>query len=385
MAVPGLSTADFGNQCKNLIEKLTQYAADNAEERRTRLALFGPNGYFRTPALQQYRPLQNTIFGSDGIAYAELKYLRRKHTVLTAASLDLCDPPSAAPYYSDTVALDNLTQSAQGVKMAPLEWTRACESFEEAQMRRILSLVDATLVNAETAAMQQIIEGAGANATTAASIGVDGLRDMGEIIALNGTLSHDVYSKFYMDLLENEFEDTLPVIFHAYRSPWTAIERLRQYGCCNDAGIDQMSIAETAESAAAYLYKTRTIRTAFVNAVAAADSYQGINGDTDYDDLSVILYPGAAHLLEYHAAEYAPYRHGLSTFLPWVDPVSGEQFDMKITFTECDSEHNGMHSYAVSLVKQTQVYTMPTDQWNDSDALTGTNGIMLYKFSQATS
>lgn len=102
------------------------------------------------------------------------------------------------------------------------------------------------------------------------------------------------------------------------------------------------------------------------------DKYvDGIIGDKEF----LTLVPGVAQLLEWdqYVGEFARsvpnlYEHG-----GIVDPFTNMRYDMEFYYEPCAKKHY------IKLLKYFDIFTLPTDSYEDSDELFGVNGILNWK------
>lgn len=102
------------------------------------------------------------------------------------------------------------------------------------------------------------------------------------------------------------------------------------------------------------------------------DKYvEGIIGDKEF----ISLVPGVAQLLEYdlYVGEFARSVQNLYEHGGIVDPFTGMRYDMEFYYDPCTKKNY------IKFVKMFDVWTLPTDAYEDSDELYGVNGILNWK------
>lgn len=365
MAIPAIVTTDYGKNCPPVLANLDEFLLKNPEQMRTKLALLGAGGFYRSAIGSQYREMDALVMGSGKIKTVEVSYLPRDVSTDLAnpATVDPCTSVAIEAYETQTVTFTPVV-SARKISFSIPEWRKTCESAEIGQVRRINAAMNALLVDHETKLFNQIITGAGGNAAYTKTPGEYAVIN-GLVSTTDGTLSAIAVQTMIEDVLVNENDDVTPVAFFGLTNPLRKAQSIREFGCCNDLGFDQSMLAEKTTPFAGYVSKT--VSAGFV-----------LNGELAADAAidAVIMNPGSSQIVEYFRYEgESAFTDGESFGRMYTDPISGERFDMKVEFDSCNEV------YTMLITKQSMAWTAPTDAFKTGDDLESVNGIWLYRFT----
>ena len=383
-------TRTLGMECLGFLGALKDYLCGDGETKRTQLALLGSYsnnagisaGLFRSgfgdAFVERKAAIQDPETGKvQGII---LSYLQRCcPSDVTQAATDLvstqdCDPctPDAIDEYQE-VLIDpsGLRTFCKKVTFQNSQWIQRCEDPEVGMLRRFQTRIDALLCSADVWLLEQIIANAGANnnhlTLAAGTIPDETLIAEYQTIQIVDANRLPVWAsvdQIFEDIDCNELNDCPTAILFGLKGGFATYSRAEAFSCCNDAGADVEAVAGALDFAP---FKSRHVQTAFENiGLAAADAATA----------TLMIHPGSAHLLEVFKYEHHPFAHGNSLGMVYTDPESGERFDLKVYFDDCNERT------IMTLSKHVGVFTAPTDQFQSCDALQNTNGIMLYNFTR---
>lgn len=371
----------------NLLHNITDYVAVNGETHRNRLALLGrhetdsgmiSSGFFRSPFNNVGNLGQEVVRREDGtVREVILKYLPRAVESEVATNFTgLCTAGSELDYFETSVTPANFSISRQKITIEADNWDLVCESIPDIIGRRWMAQINALNQQAEGVMAGQIIAGTGANAgITAAPTNITDPALIAEYRSLDLIDSDSMpiwagVDSFETDMALNEVSDVPAAVLFGLTNPFKTFVHSQKVGCCNDKGQDITQVVEQLNNIAPF--RGRKIQDAFVTAGLSASDAAGA---------AIVLHPGSAHLIEYFDFDRAPYVHGSSYGSTWIDPISGEKYDVKVEFVPCGSGTSRKGQYVINIYKQYKVFTMPTDQYKSGDAKENQNGIMLYQFT----
>lgn len=374
-------TRTLGGQCIGLLEKLENFACSKAETKRTPLATLGTAesngnrsaGFFRSGFNEAF--VNETVQVQDGngnLRHVIMSYLPRTVTAnneaLAASTLDVCAGGATTDYSETLVDPDGLQIVWQQKRFNRRSWMKICEDPSEAQLRILMSMVDAINRTADTEIIKRVIEGAGGNQAHPVLTSPPTIADINtyrqiDIIDANKMPLWAGVNQLHEDFAVNEMEDCPVGILFGLKNPFATYKRAEKIGCCNDLGQDLNAVANELGFAP---FQSRNVEAAFVAAgLAAADAPRG----------TVVIHPGSAHLIEVFDNLHSPFTDGQSFSMLWTDPVSGERFDLEIQFDRCSKD------VVITLYKQFKVFSMPTDQFITGDHLFELNGTQLYNMN----
>lgn len=135
-------------------------------------------------------------------------------------------------------------------------------------------------------------------------------------------------------------------------------------GCCNDAGVDLARMLQISDLAgASYFNDTQAL-----TSVLGAERF-------------IVMAPGTTKFVGWNRYKGDAVRLNgeTSSVYTIIDPISGIEFDFKVTYDVCTEE------YVFQLYKNFNLFNIPADAWCDDDVRKGTNGTALYVGAQAVS
>lgn len=362
IAAPGVS----GSDCPPIILRLQEYAAcQDPETRRTNLALLGDQGAFEAPFNNEYLPVDLAIFGDGAIKTAKFQVLKRlcEDDLDDCDTVDSCAAGTEDPYEEISVDLD-LVCTTKKITFTPAEYERVCnETVDTTQSRRIMHTMDALNRSHEKKVLAQMIAGAGGNVVGPVAAG--GYKTLANtLINSSGVIDQLALNELKKDLLQNEATDCMPIVLGGLMTSLVDIDTIRQVGCCSDIGVNQSEVAD-------YLgwahFKSKTVQDAFDTAGAA-----------NAENSVLIMHPGSVHHIEYYRYRNNAFVDGKNFGRIFNDPVTGISYDIKVHWDDCNER------YIMTISKQSQAWTLPTDLYRGCDPLTNTNGIWLYDFTATT-
>lgn len=383
MAVVG-ATRTIAGQCENMLLNLSNYFSVNGETHRDRLALIGrsatddgmiSSGFFRSSFNQQFQVGQEVFREEDGkIKRVILKYLPRAVVadVLTDKT-NLCTAGSEEPYFEYEVIGTDLKTARATFTLSPDNWTQVCENFGDTLGRRWMNKINAINQKVDLECAKDIIAGPGANgAFTGSETTIPNpalIAEYKNVTLLDGD-SIPIWAAtdtLDTDMSINEVSGVPSAVLFGLDNPFKTFVRAREVGCCNDKGVDIQRVIESLGGFAPF--KGRQIKQAFVDTALAVG---------DAQNAAVVLHPGAAHIIETFDYDHEPYNiSDVSYGTTWIDPVSGEKYDVKVKFDDCDGIQG---TYIVNIWKTYKAVTMPTDQYKVGDTKENQNGVYLYNF-----
>jgi hypothetical protein len=392
MAAAGQDVArTLGHQCMGFLDSLKDFLCGGGETKRTQLAMLGayPNenglsaGFFRSGFSDPFVDKNVALQEGGKVHSIVLSYLQRAlPSSVTQAATDLdstqdCTPCTAGTvqeYNEVLIDASSLNTFCRKVTFQNSQWIERCENPEVGMMRRFQAQIDAILNTADVFLIEQAIAQAGANnnhVTLAAGTVPDETLiaeyQQLDIVDANRLPIWATVDQLFEDLDVNELNDCPSAILFSQKGGFATYSRAEAFSCCNDAGANLSAVADALGFAP---FKSRNVETAFFNSLQVDD--QG-----SAPDAALILHPGTVHLLEIWKYEHHPFAHGQSMGMVYTDPQSGEKFDMKVYFDDC----NEITTFTLS--KHVGVFVAPTDQYATGDALESVNGVMLYEFSRA--
>lgn len=134
-------------------------------------------------------------------------------------------------------------------------------------------------------------------------------------------------------------------------------------GCCNDQGVDLARMLQISDLAgAAYFQDVQGL-----NAVLGAEKF-------------IVMAPGTTKFVGWNRYKGDAVRLNGETSSTYtlIDPISGIEFDFKVTYDVCTEE------YVFQLYKNFNLFNIPADAWCADDSRIGTNGTALYTGVQAS-
>lgn len=381
--MPGVQnfTRTLGGQCMGILEKLSNYTCANPELKRTPLATIGRRetaggtsaGFFRSGFNEEFVgdtiQIQNPRTGT--LSHAVFDYLPRTVSANTETvasnSLDVCNSTDDTTYNEVQVTPDGFSLVWQQKRFNKRSWMQICEDPEDAQMRILLSMMDAVLTKCDVEIMRQMIVGAGGNANhptaTAPPVANDITTYRGvDLIDANRMAIWAGVDDMLEDFAVNELDDCPVGVFFGLKNAFNTYKRSEKIGCCNNVGQDAAAVAAELDYAP---FVSRNVEAAFVGAgLTAAVAPRA----------SLIAHPGASHLIEIYDNLHSPMADGMSFSMMWTDEQSGETFDFEVQYDRCSK------NIIITVYKKFKVFNMPTDQFATGDHLFQTNGLMLYDF-----
>jgi hypothetical protein len=390
MAAAGQDVArTLGHQCMGFLDSLSDFLCGGGETKRTQLALLGeyPNengisaGFFRSGFTEPYVEKKAAIQVDGKVHSIVLSYLQRAAAgSVTAGATDLdgtqdCTPCTAGTvqeYQEVLIDASGLQTFCRKVTFQNSQWIERCEDPETGMMRRFQAQIDAILNATDVWLLEQVIAGAGANANhptipndvpDETLIGEYRALDIVDVNRLPIWASVD---SLFEDFDVNEVNDCPTAVIFSQKGGFATYARAEAFSCCNDAGANLQEVAAALDFAP---FKSRNVETAFANTLLV---------DTEAPNCAIVLHPGSTHLLEVFKYEHHPFAHGQSLGMVYTDPASGERFDMKVWFDDC----NEITTFTLS--KHVGIFNMPTDQYASGDPLENTNGIMLYSLERGS-
>ncbi len=380
MALPGFpvggpGTNNVGWECPPIQLNLSNYLCGVAPaNKRDPLALIGRRGLFRTDYLRGAQDLAPRIISTNGpmrkeVHTVELKWLQRDAgAVLDCSTVDPCGAgPGLEDYQTETKNISMACASAQ-ISFSKTDWERACTpgSIDENIMNQIARKLNKINVSIETQLLAKLIAAVGANVAPANPAAVGAFATLSaELINEKGMLNANALHLFLENFIYNDATDCTPVFLHGYRNPLQKLSTILNIGCCNDDGVDQRRAAQIINENEYARFRSFAVDTAMTAA--------GQDPLTD----SLFIHPGSAHFVEYLRYDTLAFNDGESFGRVFTDPISGERYDMKVNFT-CDE------NYTLTLSKQADVLTMPTDLYAAGDRLAGVNGIFGMTINECT-
>lgn len=381
------ATRTIGGQCESFLDSLTNYFSVNGETHRDRLALIGQSstdngmissGFFRSSFNQNYNVGQQVFRTDSGkIKRVILNYLPRAvaSEVLTNKT-DLCAATAEQQYDEFEVIGTDLKVARMTFTIAPHNWVQVCESVDDIIARRWMAQINALNQKVDLECMKDIIAGPGANG---GFVGSETTIPNPALIAEYKTL--DIIDgdrvpiwagvdELDTDMSINEVSDVPTAVLFGLDNPFKTFVKARKVGCCNDKGVDIQRVVEELGGFAPF--KGRQVKQAFIDTGLIAADAQGA---------AVLLHPGAAHLIE--TFDYDHYTHNFSDLsygTTWIDPVSGEKYDVKVKYEDCVNDAP-QGQVIVNITKTYKAITMPTDQYKVGDSKENQNGVYLYKFT----
>lgn len=133
-------------------------------------------------------------------------------------------------------------------------------------------------------------------------------------------------------------------------------------GCCNDQGVDLARMLQISDLAGVSYFND----TQGLTSVLGAERF-------------IVMAPGTTKFVGWNRYKGDAVRLNgeVSSTYTLIDPLSGIEFDFKVTYDSCTEE------YVFQLYKNFNLFNIPSDAWCTDDARKGTNGTALYIGAQA--
>lgn len=381
------ATRTIAGQCENLMTKLTEHSLVNGETFRDRLAFIGrydnddgsiSSGFFRSPFNQMFNlEAPEVMRNEDGtIRRVIARYLQRAviGDVLTDMT-NLCTAATEVPYQEFEFNGDNMKVARKKFTINYNNWKKVCESPDNLIKQRWMACINAINQKVDLEVAKDVINGRGANAGHANPTTIPTVNTIATYKAIdlvNDTTRQPLWAgvdEFHKDMALNEISGIPAAVIFGIQNKFRTFTHAKDVGCCNDLGQDLRAVVEKMNNLAPFM--GRQVQAAFV-ALGLA------NNDAEANSAAIVLNPGAAHLIETFDYDYYPYTDGSSYGTTWIDPVSGEKYDVMVDFATCTGP---LPVVTVNIYKTYKAVTMPTDQYKAGDTKENQNGVYLYSFT----
>lgn len=295
----------------------------------------------------------------------DVRYLPRVATddVMTTAPAD-CTTTAERGYIEDQA--DITLYAGYDEIIAEDYIARICEGQTEHMQKIINSAFNAILEKIEI----QLITAANASFGTNIATGSSAVKTLQ---ILDATDDEKILLAKWFELIDTDLEDynkfnSAPIIVG--QGVMSRFNKQQGFGCCNDLGRDMGVL--TSEAGYSF-FKSQLM-----------DATLGSNECIVYE-------PGALEFLQYlkyrdHAQDIINANGGAYGSFETIDgkirgviadPITGLQLDFKLIPNDCFDE------YYMRIETEFDLYSLPTDQYDAADALSGSNGLLNYKFTNA--